>query len=178
MSNQGQEKKRFKPVKVKITKHLYEKLRRVRDCKMDAGLSTDEEEAIDEILRQVEEGQTAPETTAADGLSYLEFKALLVNFGVWDKVVWPTHNASAASYARFFTSMRNLQVTAEDVEKFSEQMLRWKSPMALEKLTAILPSMITEARAKTQKTEWRPRTWDTVDGTVSSENFDGTSSDF
>lgn len=170
-SNQSQvvEKKRFRPAKVKITKAQYDALRILHQHgPHDKGIT-----ALGEVLKQVEDFQTSPlksESVGAEGMKYRDCLDILRGLGVADKIILPDHGKAGLSIGRFVQQLAVLGVTGEDIEKMSDQMLRWKQPMSMEKFTAILPSMVTEARAlKTSKPVWRPPTWETVDGTGESD---------
>ena len=156
-------KRRFRPVKVKITKKVYDDLLVMHTLALSEGQGSP---ALEYVLRAVEEGQEAkPEPETLDGMKFRDCLDLLQGLGVRDKVILPNHSSSGASIGRFAKALASLEVTAEDLEKMSEQMLRWKHPCALEKFTAILPSMVTEARAKPDKATWKPSTWEVIDGT-------------
>jgi hypothetical protein len=156
---------RHKPVKVLITKDIEEGLRK-------GNFIT----ASDAILRKVDEERNKPKKQATWDHSFADFQNWLLDNGARDQLIVPTHAGYGSAVGRFYTMAGHLQLQQEDVAKIAVAMKRWKMPMALEKFTAILPSMLTEARSNQRQVKtWQPPVWDTE---VAHDSGPGDTSDF
>lgn len=157
---------RYKPVKVLITKEIEEGLRKGNFLV-----------AADAILKRIDQERNKPARVAVWDHNWKEFQDWLLDANARDQLILPTHAGYGVAVARFVAQAGHLQLQQDDVGKIAVIMKRWKQPMALEKFTAILPSLLTEARAQRSVKTWQPPVWENANepsptGTDSSAGSD------
>lgn len=141
---------RYRPVKVTITKKLRDQLSiLVKGGNIDECI-----EAVDHILRKVEEGQSAKDES--NGPSFRE----VLSWMPAGCVTTPTHGRANVSIAKFCRMVGDLGATQEDFNRFDWRKLQG---FTLEKFTGFLPGLLTEARgAANSNNSWRPPTFNEV----------------
>ena len=134
---------RYKPVKVLVVKSIYEKLQLLAKGIID----DDCLKAVDLLLKKVEDGQREARGTDSPGISFTEIMGWIPA----GAIIYPNHGRAGSSIGQFCRTVHELGATQEDFAR-----LTFRGSMPLEKFTALLPSLLTEARGRKDDQGCRP----------------------